>query len=457
MPTVITYPQPHHSVHPSDKYRVNIYHEDSIVNSFVYYTEDPHNPAFNTSYTNFSFEGYIQVEVVRLDGAPIQDVKVLPTKLGIHAHISGNSAFFFLEDPANVAVELDGDEQNSMLVFANPLEEDVPFPGDDNVMYFEPGLHDIGLKHEVPDGYTVYLAGGAYLTGTLFAGSKVSDVTIRGRGIISGEKFGHGTTYPNKHDYDAVNFKDAENVTLEGIIAVDSSHFNFTLRGVGGNDIDNVKAISWWHATDGILPGKDSVVTNCFLKVNDDAIKLYLKNITAINNTIWLYQAGAALQFGWHNNGENTNFVVDGLYVIKSQSTSAKPYPPTGKWVHPGNKAIFGAVFDGSGGLSNYSIRNVYIEGECQRIFGLYSYGGGSISNVNFSNIFVDQPSRSENYFHSEGVVDGVKDITIKNFFIGDKLVVDDSDHEWGNNPLQTHNVENLIFTSSYDELKDSL
>jgi hypothetical protein len=86
-------------------------------------------------------------------------------------------------------VELDRSPRDPLFIFANPSEVDVPTAATPNVIYFGPGLTDLGTKPlSVANGQTVYLAGGAYVKGRLQLARRNAPggVTVRGRGILSG-------------------------------------------------------------------------------------------------------------------------------------------------------------------------------------------------------------------------------------------------------------------------------
>ena len=71
-----------------------------------------------------------------------------------------------------------------LLLFGNRPHE-VPAPGAD-VIRIGPGYHDIPVT-ELSDGQTLYLEAGAVLRGAVIA--KGEDITICGKGIITGEGY----------------------------------------------------------------------------------------------------------------------------------------------------------------------------------------------------------------------------------------------------------------------------
>ena len=51
--------------------------------------------------------------------------------------------------------------------------------------------------------------------------------------------------------------------------------------------------MGWWFSTDGISSGENSIIENCFFKINDDAIKVYSSHMIVRNNVIWQVENGA--------------------------------------------------------------------------------------------------------------------------------------------------------------------
>lgn len=188
---VITYPGPA-GIQPSDRYAVEVVQGGQAKSSFVYITHAQwrSNRSRTTSWTTFSCAGPVTVKVTRLKGG-FSSCRVLPTSYRIQPHINANSITFELDRPRKVSVEFDDDTTHPMLVFANPLEHDVPQQGDCGVMYFGPGVHDVGEVLDIPSDTTVYLAGGAYVKGRLHSRDS-RNVRVVGRGVLSGAGFEPG-------------------------------------------------------------------------------------------------------------------------------------------------------------------------------------------------------------------------------------------------------------------------
>ena len=206
--------------------------------------------------------------------------------------------------------EIPSDIANPLLVFANPLSDNIPrvLPlgrtlyaspgnavpqlGDNEMVYFGPGVYDLGPNaYALANGKQAFLAGGAYVSGMFAVGN---GTTISGLGILSGKTVSGGevcpqTPCPMMIDGSTVTGK----VTINGITIVDSPYYNIKLNGVG-NTVSNIKVISWLPNTDGIAPGSGTL-SNSFFKTGDDAIKLYSSNLAVSGCTMW--QLGNAAAF----------------------------------------------------------------------------------------------------------------------------------------------------------------
>ena len=171
----------------------------------------------NASMVYFDCAGAVEVEVVKNDGE-IRDVAIRPASAGIDGVVNENRVMFTIDGPRKLSLEVNGDRFHNLYVFANPVEEDAPNPGDPgvivvrpgthrteelqslitpdvSVLYFESGMHVLEQPQlRIPSGKTVYVAGGAVIAGA-FVCDRVQDVTIRGRGIVYMTDFEKTTYY----------------------------------------------------------------------------------------------------------------------------------------------------------------------------------------------------------------------------------------------------------------------
>ena len=214
----------------------------------------------------------------------VESVKILPTSFDIVPIVKGQKITFTLDEPKHVTVEVNGDWHESLHIFANPFEESIPDPDDPDVIYFGPGIHEIESLL-VGDSTTVYIAGGAIVR-CIWGSESGNDsgqavqkrkppsfvlqgknVTLRGRGIID------AGNVPWKGRNMIVS-QDSEDVTLEGVILLDSSPWTVPIRRCDNVHVDNIKILGWRDNSDGvdICNSHDVLVENCFMRTFDDAV-----------------------------------------------------------------------------------------------------------------------------------------------------------------------------------------
>ena len=214
----------------------------------------------------------------------VESVKILPSSFAIVPEVDGNRITFVLDEPRHVTVEVNGNWQNSLHIFANPFEKNIPDPDDPNVVYFGPGIHEV-TSIPVGDSTTVYIAGGAVVRCVMdpeeepleIRGSKRNPpsfmlqgkhIMVRGRGIIDQEAL------PRSKRRYTIFAQFSEDVTIEGVIIHDPSHWTMPIQSSDHVHVDNVKIIGWRGNSDGvdISNTRDVLVENCFMRTLDDAV-----------------------------------------------------------------------------------------------------------------------------------------------------------------------------------------
>lgn len=404
---VEVYPEPQ-GIEASDHYAVTVVQGGKRYPAFVYKSVSHFHlekRGATSSYTTFSFDGPITVEVTKLDGEA-RSCLIRPGRHGITAELRGNTAVFTLDRPRKLSVEFNGDITHSMLLFADGLETDPPKPGDKDVIYFGPGQHTIGPEKLVPANTTVYLAGGAYVWGSLKTPG--GNVVIRGRGVLSGGKW-------RKYNDDAdpktgmahqFHMVDAglQGCRVEGITIVD-----FPMYAVrGAADIINLKTIGWYYNCDGLDAHRNREIKDCFLKVNDDALKLYWDNARVEEVTIWQYTNGAPFQWGWHGMSSK-HVVVRNCDVIHIEYLG-----------DANNRAVFNAAAKTGGRQSDYLFENITIEeARPWRLFKFKMTGDTSVDNTTFRNLRLAGPPSHDNQ------MSGKIRLTFENMTIAGKPVGD--------------------------------
>jgi len=215
---------------------------------------------------------------------PVKSVKILPTSYGIVPKVHGQTITITLDEPKHVTIEVNGDWHESLHIFANPIEEDIPDPDDPDVLFFGPGIHEVDSV-SVGDNATVYIAGGAVVRCAMKEDDKPGQVgsrkmylptfilngkniTFRGRGIIE------GGAIPRAVRRHPILIMDSTEVLLEGVIFHDSSAWTVPIKKSDNVHVDNIKIIGWRGNSDGvdISSSRDVLVENCFMRTFDDLV-----------------------------------------------------------------------------------------------------------------------------------------------------------------------------------------
>ncbi|MDR0697972.1 MAG: hypothetical protein LBG28_01945 [Tannerella sp.] len=270
------------------------------------------------SWVNFSFSGTVSVEIKVLDQVkvPVTDaISILPARHEVSPSLNDNLITFTLNRPGQYSVEIGSNGfKNGLMIFANPMETDIPKTDDENCtvlehatpqalagvpasktsIYFKAGVHDIGVYQVPANIKNIYLEGGAWVYGALnMSGAEDSDVKIFGRGILSSGRL----NYRQAHCIEASG--GSERITIEGITVADPKHFAIRLIG-GHNVVAWTKIIGGWvYNCDGIAAFAHSHVHHCFSWANDDNIKVYRDNILVEDVVLWQLNNGGAIQMGW--------------------------------------------------------------------------------------------------------------------------------------------------------------
>ena len=234
------------------------------------------------SFAYFDMQGSVTVAV----SCPevIQSAKVLPSCLKITPTIQGKHLSITLSEPKLLTIEVNGDWVRSLHLFANPPEAKAPRPGDPNVIFFGPGVHEVSHL-VVTNNQTVYIAGGAVVRAIIgseepyqissYSGLRTysptfvlrgTNIAFRGRGIVDGSRC---TT----HARNLVQVQ-GQGITLEGVILRDSSTWNIPIRRSERVSVKNLKLLGYRANSDGIdiCSSRDVTVEGCFLRTLDDLI-----------------------------------------------------------------------------------------------------------------------------------------------------------------------------------------
>ncbi|MDO9635231.1 MAG: hypothetical protein Q7J05_09410 [Paludibacter sp.] len=390
------------------------------------------------SWTNFSFEGSIRVEVTVLNQqkVPVKGlgVRILPSRHQIQPVVEDNVVSFTLDKPGQFSVEI-GEEgyKNGLMIFANPPETNIPdehdpaflvLEGNEGVLnadsiplhysglYFKKGAHDIEVFDIPAHIKNIYLADSAWVYGA-FLGVKGSGISIYGRGVLSQAKL----DYRQAHGIDIKT----DSARVEGIVIAD--YTRFALRLIASeNEISWVKVIGGWvYNCDGITAYANSTVKNCFIWANDDAIKVYLSNITWSDIVVWQLNNGGVIQMSWGRSlAENCH--ISRVDILRAE------------WIKPGfNAALLSCVGnhyqepDRFSAQTNWIIEDVVTENPVPIIFGI-NPNSSSVNHVRNIvlrnwNVQMEDGTVFRNRIlngHPETIIDG---FVFENFKLNDTLL----------------------------------
>jgi hypothetical protein len=264
-------------------------------------------PLYQTEFAGFcswDMEGPVTVEVTAHHVGQIDQVVIRPQSYGIESNIRDHTIRFTLNEPSQVTLEVNG-MHHALHLFGNPMEEAPPNPDDPGVLYFGPGIHDIG-KVDLEAGQTVYISGGAVVYGA-FEARDAHNLSIRGRGILDGSHILRPdsmlSTIPEV-PFGTMALYGCHHTRIEGITFRDANVYVLTPVACRAMSIANIKQIGMWrYNTDGIhLKNCQNVkVDRCFLRNFDDSFvvngypelrgykcgDLPMENVTLTRSVIW--------------------------------------------------------------------------------------------------------------------------------------------------------------------------
>jgi len=301
---VVTYPAPDGAARAAD-FRVSVEGQAQ----FVYDCEI-------AAFASFSFAQRVHVAVT--PERAFSRVDIRPKHQGVTFAVENGTIRFDLDEPCQLSIELDGDIERPLLLFANPLEKKVPKPNDKGVHYFGPGrVHEAG-EIMLKSGETLYIAGGAVVRGRVRA-EGARNVKVCGRGVLDGSHRDYKTQM--------LKFSECTNVDLEGTTILNS--YGWTVVPVKSDNvrIENVKIVGWRDNDDGvdIVGCHNLVIVDSFLRTKDDCIAVKaspgyfkggesglrnVKNVAVVNSVLWNAEWGNAMEIGFELQTDSISDVV---------------------------------------------------------------------------------------------------------------------------------------------------
>ncbi|MHC4727211.1 MAG: glycosyl hydrolase family 28 protein [Planctomycetota bacterium] len=419
---IVTYPVPAGEVSSSD-YQVQI--AGRKIDTYMARVLDPPFAGKRWDYggpysfANFDMSGSVEVRIT--SRRSLRNVVLRPQSYGIKPTlVNDHTLTLTLEKPLKFSVEPDG-RKGPLLLFANPIEMDAPKAGEENVVYFGPGVHK-PEKIVLGSNKTLYLAGGAVVKAEVLV--KGTNIRICGRGILDGSDW-QWRTGPVGN---LIAIRNSTNVEINGITLRGSSHWTIVPKNSKRITIRNVKLCnSRVQNDDGINPcnSQDVLITDCFIRSDDDCIALKgldfsadnsnVERITVENSTLWCDRARIFLLGHESRAAYMRNVTIRNLDIIHFTMT---PF-----LLEPGEDMR----------LEDITIEDIRMHGEGQREFirlrpvvnqYMRNKVPGFIRNVRFKNITIEgQPGDYLVQIQGADAEHNVRGITFENISIaGTKL-----------------------------------
>ncbi|HEY3397189.1 MAG TPA: hypothetical protein VGM19_05950 [Armatimonadota bacterium] len=388
--TSTTYPAPD-GVPASSRYAVTVDGQPS----FTYLTTGPAEAEFTaghtSSWTSFDLRGRCEVRIRRL-GRPISQAVVRPLASSVQAEVDRGEVVLRLDQPGKLCLECDGDLTDVLFLFANEPESEIPSPDDPRVVWWGPGVHEIGKFYALQPGLTYYLAPGAFLKGSFAGGG--DGTRILGRGVLSGAAYkwpGH-LQEGSPERVDLVNLA-GDGLELSGVTLVDSPYY-VVVAGGRDNCFRDLKVLAWHFNTDGLSSGPGARIDDCFLRVADDALKPSVSDTRITRCVVWADRA-AAFQLSWNSLEDSGGSVVRDCDVIHHMPFCTVADEWTG--------SVFSSWHGGTAHLHDLLFEDIRIEGRCARLINVFMQRNlwsqqegewGRFSRLCFRKISAEQPFR---------------------------------------------------------------
>jgi hypothetical protein len=377
----------------------------------------------------FAFKG--KAKLIITTSEKIESFVIRPKSLNIQARVRGNQISFSLDSPKKLYIEINN--LPHLAIFADAQEiNPLTGPGD-GVTYFGPGEHRPG-KIVLSSDQTLYIAAGAIVYANI-TGQDLSNVTIRGRGMLNGTIRISGTT----------------NLHVRDIFIRNNRGWTNTLTNCRNSSYRNVKVFSFEgiYGLDGINPvsSKNFTIDDCFMRCRDDCVAIkspdynlsvdsvYVTNCVMVG---WSCSDGVTLGFEL-NGGPVQNVVVKNCDILYARGGG-----------RTGGHSGFSIVCDGPAIVQNILFEDIRVEEQVEFknlefivTPGTY-YGDdppGYIRDIMMRNISWENATKPFilSGFSAENMVEN---ITFENCTVGDKVIRAISDADFRINEF----TRNIVF-----------
>lgn len=285
---------------------------------------------WTASWISLEFNGTaVEVEITKIDGGVINKAMVRPVGHASAAEIRDGKAYIIFDSPANVNVDINGQMEDqytgmgyegppvhTISIFANPIfhkpdttnsrvyalnpGEAIPDRDSWDTLYFNPGVHNIGVPYTILSDETLYIPGDAVVHGTIhppdeWGNAAAKNISVYGSGALSGENI-EKTKDPSTRPID----NQASNARFEGFVIVDPAYHSVTFNtaidnAAYSNLFRNIKILGWRTNGDGIHAFRHAEIVDCFIRTQDDSF-YYSGDVKIHKCVVWNDFNGAVIR-----------------------------------------------------------------------------------------------------------------------------------------------------------------
>lgn len=385
------------------------------------------------AYFDSDFKQRVEVMVTKLQGT-FTTARIRPTSYGISFTRNEKSINFFLDKPRKLSIEFDEDIYHNLCLFADAVEVNPPKNGDPGVIYFGPGYHEAG-NLTLNSNETIYIAGGAIVRGNI-KGSNISNASVKGRGVLMNG---------------GIRIDNAENITIEGIIFIDSPGWTIVPNQVNNSVIRDVKLINKTISSDGSDPSGCQNLTydDIFFRIPDDCISIKAMSRSnvkkpnldiMIKNCIFWSDAAHCILIGPEGNATSTERVtITNCDFLECQ------YPGKDYWgiigITNGDKMLIKDILVENCRVEDFSFSNlvaIRIEENIWTRLGV----GGAIKNIVFRNVSYNGKSSNPNYIKGFDETNNVDGVIFENLTFNGKKILNAKEGNFDLGPF----TKNVVF-----------
>ncbi len=399
----------------------------------IYRSFDQEEGSGEYYFATFEFTDSVSIEIK----APfaLDKATVAPERFGVKT-VERNAERVVLEadKPFQISFEPNG-RVKPLILFGLAPEENAPKEGDENVVYFGPGVHKPNVV-ELTDNQTLYVAAGAVLNAGVVASGE--NITICGRGVIAGtewERFKGPAPF-------TIYAKNCKNLTIRDVVLRDSWSWTCVLHDCVNATIDGLRICASNMINDDALDlcnCSNIVVKNCFFRSQDDSIAIKgttksnapCKNILVKDCVFWTDRANI-FRVGYECEAENMSIIsaenIDVLYYSVDFRDHDHYWANAIIWLQPNQEMpMHNCVFNNFRVRSNGDRCIMLMAKPMRCVYGEFTDPkAGTLSNcvlANFSVYGVEEGFVGELYFRGDTEEARVKNVLVSNFdYFGKKI-----------------------------------